>query len=148
MFDSSLFSHPNRIKQRRTKKHQTKNRLASFCVDENVNLMRVITMAILYGANIERWLSRTISMEWNWREKKRRKVNKTVCKNGKFILFTKFICHIWLTDILDWIWCYKSHNLVLCAVLRISFEIELSPNKVEANDADFEKQTTNGVTKK
>lgn len=48
------------------------------------------------------------------------KVNKTVCKNGKFTLFTKFISHIWLTVIFNFISHYKSRHFAIWFAKRIS----------------------------
>lgn len=48
------------------------------------------------------------------------KVNKTVCKNGKFTLFTKFISHIWLTVIFNFISHYKSRHFAIRFAKRIS----------------------------
>lgn len=48
------------------------------------------------------------------------KVNKTVCKNGKFTLFTKFISHIWLTVIFNFISYYKSRHFAIRFAKRVS----------------------------
>lgn len=48
--------------------------------------------------HIEHWLKKATEFDGNlFFFFHSDKVNKSVCKNGKFTLFTKFISHIWLT---------------------------------------------------